>query len=96
MCQELSESEKQQLNDALKRAFNEFDVDGSGFIDSKEFEKVARKCNCDRDCETKMTDSQIKEAAVQFIEFADENHDGKVSFPEFFDFFLKALNMKGQ
>lgn len=94
MCQKFGPAEKQQLTDALKQAFNEIDLDRSGYIDSKEFENVARKYNCSTECQTKMTDAQIKETAAKFVQFADENHDGKVSFPEFLDFFLNALGLK--
>jgi len=76
----------------LKEAFDHFDADKSGHIDTKEFENAARKFN--EKSETKMSDAKIKESAAQFVKLADKNADGKVSFNEFFKFMCDALDVK--
>jgi len=77
----------------IKKAFDEFDADKSGQIDSKEFENVLVKYNASPECKKKIEPTKIKEIASQFIQVADKNADGKVNFYEFFRFFLEALGL---
>jgi Ca2+-binding EF-hand superfamily protein len=57
----------------MKQAFDEFDVDGSGFIEPSEMAKVCEHLGVEP--------SQEKMDAL--LAEADTNGDGKVSFEEF-------------
>ena len=62
MPKELSPEEAEHLKKMLKEAFDHFDVDKSGNIDSKEFEGVAKKFN--ETAKPKLSDAKIKETTA--------------------------------
>ena len=61
--------------DALRTAFNMFDVDGSGKIDASELDRLLSG----DDFKGIYTDEQLKEAIAEI----DKNGDGEIDFEEF-------------
>lgn len=59
--------------DDIKAAFDEFDADGSGAIDSSEIKKVCERLGVD------VSKSEID----GLINSADSNGDGKIQYEEF-------------
>ena len=57
----------------VKRVFKEFDIDGNGYIEKGEIEKV---------CELLGVEPSQKEIQ-DLIDQADTDHDGKISYKEF-------------
>jgi len=94
MPKTLTPAEAEQFKKALKEAFDKFDSDKSGSIDSKEFENVLCKFNASSECKTKTDAAKIKETAKKFIETADKDADGKVNFYEFYRFVLQAFDIQ--
>ena len=64
---------------ALRRSFDFFDADTSGFIDLNELEVLL--------CQLKMLGSTGSAEAARIFAAADTNGDGKVSFVEFVGLF---------
>jgi Ca2+-binding EF-hand superfamily protein len=90
----MTPEEKQKMKAAVKEAFDKFDKDKSGHIESKEFESVLTEYNASSECKKKIEPAKIKEIAGQFIQVADKNADGKVNFEEFYRFLLEAFGCK--
>lgn len=91
MAQKLTPEQAEKLKVEIKKIFDEFDTDKSGHIESKEFENVLVKYNSSSECKKKLEPAKIKEITASFIQVADKNADGKVSFAEFYKFLLEAL-----
>ena len=92
MPKQLTPEEAENVKKMLKEAFDTFDCDKNGSIESKEFESVAKKFN--EKSATKLSDAKIKETTAEFIKLADRDADGKVNFFEFYKFMLAALDCK--
>jgi Ca2+-binding EF-hand superfamily protein len=76
----------------LETAFKEVDVDGSGFIDAAEVEKVLTGVYNAPNYKGKKADAaQIKKEANDMIASMDQNNDKKVSLAEFLNFFEKMM-----
>jgi uncharacterized protein (UPF0335 family) len=68
-------STNNELSELIKKVFDSFDADGSGFIDIKELKAIAK------DLGAEMTDAE----ADNCMKDLDYNKDGKISFEEFSD-----------
>ena len=64
-------------NDAdLRRMFSAFDIDGSGFITFLELQNMYRQCG-----------TPISPSALTYLQATyDRNRDGRLSYPEFYEF----------
>lgn len=70
----LSETLQNATEDDMKEAFRVFDRDGDGFINDQEMLLTLLGLG-----ETSVSEERVKE----IIASADEDHDGKLSYPEF-------------
>ena len=61
----------------MRKTFNLFDEDGSGFISPEEFRKVMKKLNKKKG-KNKVSDAEIED----MIRKADADHDGEISYDE--------------
>lgn len=68
-----NDTHEQKTKDVLRKVFNEIDTDHSGFIEYKELKSVM----ADRFSRQDLDGAWLSLLAV------DENHDNRVSFPEF-------------
>ncbi|KAH0793772.1 EF hand family protein [Histomonas meleagridis] len=72
--------EQQYYNDT-REAFNLFDQDHSGYLDKKEFEAFLKAAG-------------KKEHAKYLYKIVDSNHDGKISFDEFWAFMQTMIQIQ--
>ena len=70
--------QKMHFDQVLKEIFNGYDLNGDGFVSAAELKESMKKLQ-NKDDEDKLTDEEIN----QWIEEADSDKDGKVSFEEF-------------
>ncbi|XP_073126922.1 uncharacterized protein [Henckelia pumila] len=70
--------EKDPSPDEVKDAFDVFDCDGDGFIDSKDLQKVLCSLGLDKGLEM--------DSFKRMIDVFDENGDGRLDFQEFVQF----------
>ncbi|CAD8200201.1 unnamed protein product [Paramecium octaurelia] len=83
-----------QTKEQIQEYFNAFDKDGSGFIDKEEIKELAKNVGLD------WSDHKLE----KIISALDTNGDGKISFEEFYEYFLygeqkdmdKLMEMKFQ
>ena len=61
----------------MRRTFNLFDEDGSGFISPDEFRSVMRKLRRKRGM-SKISDEEVE----KMIDMADADHDGEICYEE--------------
>lgn len=60
--------------DAFRKAFDEYDVDGDGFLTAEDFKRITAQ----------QGEEMTTEQAEAMIQMADGNKDGKVSFDEYY------------
>ena len=92
MSRKLSPAEAKDLKEFALEAFNAFDVDKSGQIETREFEAVLRQFNDSSACKEKLDEATIKKTSQDFVNLADKNADGKVNFDELHKFLLVAVD----
>jgi len=89
--------DKEEVHKCLEAAFKEVDVDGSGFIEAAEVEKVLKGVYEAPNYQGfKADEEQIKKEAEQLIASMDANSDKKISLAEFIAFFEKLMGTCGQ
>lgn len=73
-------SQYTELDTLMKKVFKDFDLDGSGFIDSNELAEVAKSLG-------KALDSAELDECLKDL---DMNKDGKISYDEFSKWWLSG------
>lgn len=63
MSRQLTADEARELKEFAKAAFDAFDTDKSGQIETKEFEAVLRQFNDSSACKEKLADATIKQTS---------------------------------